>query len=252
MKLKLKDVGTMQKILNTLNKFVTEAMFRASKDGLKCRMNDPTMVATISCTIPDTSEIFSDYSMTATQDFKVNIDVLSKILGRAGKDDMVELETTDTTLDVTIVGTRKKEFKIPLIDIGEEDIVMFDTELKLEYEGKVVMAKEVLVDMLDDVSIVADVVIIKVSPTSVNFEAGDQITECTTEILSTSECIDNIEYKKSFQSKMSTDYLAKFKEALKMSDKFTMENGQDYPLRLQVNLPSVADLQVTIAPRVDD
>ena len=100
-------------IISAVSTLVEEATFEATVEGISFRGMDPSHVALIDISWPNSA--FEKYECDSDIKFGVRIDEFSKLIKRADKNNAVEINISDDNMLLVTIGKNKK-YKMRLIE----------------------------------------------------------------------------------------------------------------------------------------
>ena len=239
MLLRLDNPKLLSDVVSIISELVTEVRFKVNEEGLSVIAIDPANVALVSFLLPRPG--FSNFEVSNEEVLGVNLDSLRNVLKRAGVGSSLILQTQDNTLNVEIHEKIRREFKIALINIEQEEKVM----PSLEFTCKVNMSSLDLQDAIEDCAIVADSCSFSINNGKFVIEAKG-LNSAKSEFSGDEAKIEGEKGK----GKYSLEYLQKFIRACKLADKVIINFADDYPLKLEFPGDSF-NLAFVLAPRVE-
>jgi len=238
MLIKLDNPKILSEVVSIISELVTEVKIKVNEDGLSILAVDPANVALTSFLLPAKS--FSQFE-AKEEVLGVNLDSLKNVLKRCGSGSSLILQSEDNTLKIEIHDKIKREFKLALINIEQEEKEM----PSLEFECRVEMNSLDFYEAIEDCSIVAD-------SCTFSLQEGKFVIEAKG-LHSTKSEFSGDEAKiegKEARAKYSLEYLRKFTKACKLTEKAIINFSTDYPLKLEF-LESDFGLAFVLAPRVE-
>ena len=228
---------------------VEEATFEANSEGLTFRAMDPSHVALVDLSMPNSS--FSSFECDKPFKFSVRVEDLVKLVGRSDAKDSVEIGSTEEdAIAVKLSNGYKREFTIHLI----ESTAGASPLPKLEFDTKATLTKAILEKMLGDVSVVSDQFTVQAGKDKLTFSGKSDVGKA--EMALAGNDADVLEFKAAAESKAtySIDYVQSILKALGgVTDTVQMEFSTKKPLRLEMKLNDQgAKLWYFLAPRVQD
>ena len=149
-------------IISAISTLVEEATFEATVEGVSFRGMDPSHVALIDISWPNSA--FEKYSCDGDIKFGVRIDEFSKLIKRAEKKDGIEINISDDNMLHVSVGKNKK-YKMRLIESSASDTPL----PKIDYDSKITLSSSRLDKILGDIDVVSDYLSIKTTQKNVEF-----------------------------------------------------------------------------------
>ncbi|MDY6766069.1 MAG: proliferating cell nuclear antigen (pcna) [Candidatus Nanohaloarchaea archaeon] len=245
----LSDAGLLNDALQSISNIITEGVFQFSDDGVKLVAADPAMVAMVDFELEQ--EAFDTYECDEPAKIGVNIEDLYSIVRRAGSNETVELELDQdaSKLYVRMHNGSDRSFSLALLNLDEEDIPSTDD---LDFSVAADVTTAVLDDAVGDASVVGDAVTVRADGDAITLAAeGDNSTVETT-IRAGSDGLMELDADGQVQSMFSLDYLNKMIKAKKLSDTTRLKLGDDFPMRLEFQVPDTLQLSYVLAPRIEE
>ncbi|MDA4126734.1 MAG: proliferating cell nuclear antigen (pcna) [Thaumarchaeota archaeon] len=226
---------------------VEEATFEANSEGLSFRAMDPSHVALVDLTLPNSS--FSSYECDKPFKFSVRVEDLVKLVGRSETKDSVEIGSTEEdAIAVRLSNGYKREFTIHLIEstAGAAPLP------KLEFDVKAILTKTFLEKVLGDISVVADQVTIQASKEKLSFSGKSDVGKADISVAKNDADVLELQVGADSKATYSVDYIIGILKALGgVADTVEVEYSAKKPIRLMLKLNDQgAKLWYFLAPRV--
>ena len=250
----------LKTIISAISTLVEEATFDATAEGITFRGMDPSHVALIDISWPNSA--FEKYECDGDIKFGVRIDEFSKIIKRAGKKDSIDLGISEDNKLLVSVGKNKK-YKIRLIESSATDTPL----PKIPYETRVVVTTAGLEKILGDVQVVSEYLTISVGEGGetagmsgkgdsgeVSIDLAVKGTRDTgSENTNTAEnIIEEIETKEGSSGTYSLEYLNPVIKAVSSAtSRVSCEFSSAKPLRLECKIANIGRIHFYLAPRVE-
>ena len=93
-------------VISAISTLVEEATFEATVEGISFRGMDPSHVALIDISWPNSA--FEKYNCDSDVKFGVRVDEFSKLIKRAGKDESIEINISEDSMLLISIGKNKK------------------------------------------------------------------------------------------------------------------------------------------------
>lgn len=246
----------LKTIISAISTLVEEATFVATTEGITFRGMDPSHVALIDISWPNSA--FERYECDSDIKFGVRIDEFSKIIKRADKKDSIDISISDENLLLISVG-RNKKYKIRLIESSATDMPL----PKIAYDTRIVVPSSKFDKVLGDVQVVSEYLTIKASADAVEFsgkgdsgevaikmdvndDAGDDAGEASGSI------IEEVSAKDESTGTYSLEYLNPVIKAVGSSTtRVACEFSSAKPLRLECKVANIGRIHFYLAPRVE-
>jgi len=235
-------------VTSAISTLVDEATFEATTEGLSFRGMDPSHVALIDISWPNSA--FDGYESDSALKFGVRIDEFSKIMKRADKKDVVEVRVTDDSmLRIRIVNGYVREYKMRLIDSAASSTRLS----KLTFNSKVVMSPQAFDKVLSDVQVFSEYVTFNSEKGKVSFLGKGDSGEVDIALEQGTEGLEELAVKENSKATYSLDYLSKITKAISTSGgSLIAEYSTKMPLRLEFRVANVGRIHFYLAPRVQD
>lgn len=237
---KLDNPKLFSDIISIISDLVSEVKIKVTKDGMSIVAIDPANVAMVIFMLP--APAFSQLEVTE-EELGINLESFKAVLRRASYQSALVMKTEDNFLKLEIHDRIKREFTLTLIDLEKKDrpIPMLD------FSSRVQLNSLDFTEAVEDCSIVADSCSFESNPEKFTISARGSLNSAN---LTYSSDEAQIESPSPIKSKYSLEYLQKMVRAAKMTEKITLNFGNDYPLKLEFKTP-LAELAFILAPRVD-
>lgn len=246
-KAELEDVSLIQDSMKTVSDLISEGIFQLEDDGVRLVAADPAMVALVNFKLE--KDVFESYDLDEETKVGLNLENLYSILRRANSDDKIILEARDDSkFYITIENASTREFSLPILNLSEDDIPSTED---LEYNVSAELETAVLESAVKDALVVGDSVVIRSDNNGIYIEAeGDQ---SNVDFQIDKDAPGVLEFNGGdARSMFSLDYLNNMVGAKKLSDNVTIKLGDDFPMRLDFEVPEKARLSFVLAPRIEE
>ena len=234
----------LKAIISAISTLVEEATFVASAEGITFRGMDPSHVALIDISWPNSA--FEKYECDSEKKFGVRIDEFSKLIKRADKKDSIEIGTSENELLVTI--GKNKKYKIRLIDSSASETPL----PKIPYDAKIELTSTAFDKILGDVQVVSDYLTITTSESNANFSGKGDSGEVVIELEKNKEDIQELNAKTESTGTYSLEYLTPVVKAVgTTAGTVTCEYSSAKPLRIEFKVANIGRIHFYLAPRVE-
>lgn len=219
----LKKVGLWKRSVDAISSFVSEGNFRFSDSGIYFKAIDPGQIVLVNYEMA--KSVFDKYDIEPTF-VGVDLAELSKIMSRALPNDRLFMDITDSDLIIKLEGDLTRSFRLPLIDVGEEEINIPQSK----YDAKIQIKGRILKEALKDASLFGSSIVLKVKQNQFFAEARGSggslnISSKNTKGISVSS-------SKEVVAKYSLNYLINMVKEADSDKNVTMELKTDNPLRV--------------------
>ena len=232
-------------IISAISTLVEEATFEATVEGVSFRGMDPSHVALIDISWPNSA--FEKYSCDGDIKFGVRIDEFSKLIKRAEKKDGIEINISDDNMLHVSVGKNKK-YKMRLIESSASDTPL----PKIDYDSKITLSSSRLDKILGDIDVVSDYLSIKTTQKNVEFSGKGDAGEATINLEKDTEDVEEISVSQESSGTYSLEYLDPIVKALGgTADTIICEFSSEKPLRIEFKVTNIGRIHFYLAPRVE-
>lgn len=236
-------------VASAIKTLVEEATFEASSESLIFRAMDPSHIALVDLSWPNSA--FEKYECDKPFKFSIRVEDFVKLIGRTDAKDSVELSSTEEdALLLRLMNGYKREFKIHLIESTSGTAPL----PKLELDARISMSKSVFEKVLADISVVADQVAIGALKESVSFSGKSDVGAATITLDKNGADILSLDVKQEAKSSYNIDYLMSISKALGSAvETVVLEFSSKKPLRLEWKLNEQgAMIRYFLAPRISE
>lgn len=247
MKLVLAEPKYFKESIAIISDLVTEAKFKVNKNGLELVAMDAANVAMVIFKM--FSSCFTAYEVKEEEEWAINLNNLKQILRRTKGDDVLTLETTeDSRLKIILKSNTTRSFTIPTLEMESKE----QKVPELSFPFTVEMDSSVLVDSIEDVSVVAESVTFLGEKGQLSVKAEGDLSKAFIEIKQDDNTIIKTDIDDKFKAKYSLEYLKKMVAGSKLSDRVNLRFNTDYPLKIEYKIIDRLALSFILAPRVDN
>ena len=227
---------------------VEEATFEANAEGLTFRAMDPSHVALVDLSLPNSS--WTAFECSKPFKFSVRVEDLVKTIARGDSKDSLEIrETEEDAVSFTFLNGYKREFTIHLIESTAASAPL----PKLEFETKATVTKTILEKVLGDMNVVADQVTIQATKEKIVFSGKSDVGKAEVALAKNDADVLKMESTADSKATFSIEYINSILKALSVADTVELSYSSKKPLMLNFTLNSQgARLVFWLAPRVSD
>jgi proliferating cell nuclear antigen len=231
-------------ILSAISTLVEEATFEATSEGITFRGMDPSHVALIDISWPNSA--FEKYESDGDIKFGVRIDEFSKLIKRADKTESVEISILENMLLISI--GKNKQYKMRLIESSATDTPL----PKIPYDAKIGLATTLFDKILGDVQVVSDYLTIKATATKAEFSGKGDSGEVLISLQKQQDELSEITVKEESIGTYSLEYLNPIVKAVgTASGSIICEYSTAKPLRIEFKVANMGRIHFYLAPRVE-
>ncbi|MGQ0772087.1 MAG: proliferating cell nuclear antigen (pcna) [Nitrososphaerota archaeon] len=231
-------------ILSAISTLVEEATFEATSEGITFRGMDPSHVALIDISWPNSA--FEKYESDGDIKFGVRIDEFSKLIKRAEKSEPIEISISESMLLISI--GKNKQYKMRLIESSATDTPL----PKIPYDTKIELGTTMFDKILGDVQVVSDYLTIKATATKAEFSGKGDSGEVLISLQKQQNELSEIAVKEESTGTYSLEYLNPIVKAVgTASGSIICEYSSAKPLRIEFKVANMGRIHFYLAPRVE-
>ncbi len=242
------DIGLLQDSMKTVSDLISEGLFQLKDDGIKLVAADPAMVALVDFKLE--ADVFDEYELEEETKVGLNLENLYSILRRANSSDRIvlEMEEDDSKFYITIENSSTRNFSLPILNLSEDDIPSTED---LEYSFSAELEASVIESAVKDALVVGDSVVIESDNSGISISSEGDQSNVDFQIDKDAEGVLDFDGSES-RSMFSLDYLNNMIGAKSLSETVTVSIGDDFPMRLDFEVPDKAMLSFVLAPRIEE
>ncbi len=235
----------LKAIISAISTLVEEATFVATTEGITFRGMDPSHVALIDISWPNSA--FEKYECDADIKFGVRIDEFSKLIKRAEKKDGIEISISEQNMLLVTIGKNKK-YKMRLIESSATDTPL----PKIPYDAKITMASSRFDKILGDVQVVSDYLTMHTADSKADFSGKGDSGEVVIDIDKDEKDVEEISSKEDSSGTYSLEYLNPVVKAVgNTAGLVSCEFSTAKPLRIEFKVANIGRIHFYLAPRVE-
>jgi len=240
------DARFFKSCTDAISNLIDEGTFTADDKGLHLRSMDPSQIAMVDFSLP--KEGLEKLDAEEKASFGVNLVDLGKVLARArsGEKLVVGLEERESRLVLEFQGESKRQFKMPLLDLGgtapQVPKITFDSHIK--------MRSGAFKAMLHDAGLLSSHVVLQTKEGELLVEAhgdsGDMVAQTKNDAASISE----FKVHTASRAMFPFEYLDDITRAASDDSVMEISLKSDAPVKISY-LVGKAELSYYLAPRVE-
>ena len=235
----------LKAIISAISTLVEEATFVATSEGITFRGMDPSHVALIDISWPNSA--FEKYECDSDIKFGVRIDEFSKLIKRADKKDSIEISISEQNLLLVSIGKNKK-YKMRLIESSATDTPL----PKIPYDTKISLSSSSFDKILGDVQVVSDYLTISTTDSKTEFSGKGDSGEVVIDLDKDTDDVHEISSSKESEGTYSLEYLNPVVKAVgTTAGSITCEFSSAKPLRIEFKVANIGRIHFYLAPRVE-
>ena len=232
-------------VISAISTLVEEATFEATVEGISFRGMDPSHVALIDISWPNTA--FEKYECDGDIKFGVRIDEFSKLIKRADKSNAIEINISDDNMLLVTIGKNKK-YKMRLIESSASDTPL----PKIPYDTKLSLTSSSFDKVLGDVQVVSDYLTVDATELQAEFSGKGDSGEVNIVLEKSKDELTELGVKADSSGTYSLEYLNPIVKAVGSSvETITCEFSSSKPLRIEFKVANIGRIHFYLAPRVE-
>ncbi len=237
----------LKAIISAISTLVDEATFVATSEGITFRGMDPSHVALIDISWPNSA--FEAYECDGDIKFGVRIDEFSKLIKRADKNDSIQINISDDNMLLVTIGKNKK-YKMRLIESTATDTPL----PKIPYDSKISVQLAKFDKIIGDVQVVSEFLTIQTSGTNAVFAGKGDSGEVNITFEKDEEDEDEeVTTKEDSSGTYDLEYLNSVVKAVRnAAGVITCEFSSAKPLRIEFKISNIGRIHFYLAPRVEN
>lgn len=220
--IKLKNVSFLKSSIEAISSFIPEGNFRFNDNGIHFRATDPSQVVLVDYFIDKSS---FDHFNAEPAFVGLNLFELNKIVSRALPNDTASISLSDSEMVIGFSGDFERSFKLPLIDVSDEEPKLPNTN----YDASVQINAKVFKELLKDASLFSSSIVLKA--TGDKFFVESSGSSGTLNASSQAKAV-NVKSKKDVVSKYSLNYLQNIVREADPDSTVLVELKSDSPMRV--------------------
>ena len=232
-------------VISSITTLVEEATFEATVEGITFRGMDPSHVALIDISWPNSA--FEKYNCDSDIKFGVRVDEFSKVIKRAEKKESIEISISDDNMLQILIGKNKK-WSMRLIEGSASDTPL----PKISYDSKIGLSTSTFDKILGDIDVVSDYLSIKTATNNAEFSGKGDSGEAVINFEKGMEGLEEITVNQECTGTYSLEYLNPIVKAMgSTSDSIICEFSSGKPLRIEFKVSNIGRIHFYLAPRVE-
>jgi len=225
--IELKNADLWKRSLEALSLFISEGNFRFSDKGVFFKAMDPSQIVLINYAID--RNVFDKYDIEPTF---VGMDLVefSRIMSRSQPRDRLQMNLTDSEMHINLKGEMNRSFKLPLLDLSDEEVNLPTTK----YDVKVNVNGRILKEAFKDASLFSSSVMLKVKDKDFRVEAKGTAGSLVASSKETKGV--NVNGEKDVASKFSLNFLQNIVKEAPMEKEVLLELKSDSPMKVSYKI----------------
>lgn len=232
----MKNVNTLKSSIDALATFINIGNFNFSESGVYFKAIDPSQILLVDYSLP--KEAFESYLSQQDKTIALDLVELGRVMNRIPIEDALKMNISDSEFKVVSKGTIERNFRMPLLEVSENEISI----PKSKFDAKVEINARLFKDILKDASLFASSVILRTKNDQFIVETKGSKGNFK------AVCKDNINMKTNDDvvSKYSLDFLKNIIKEADNDKEIIVEFKTDAPIKVTFNI-SEATLKYHLA-----
>ena len=247
MRFVLAEPRLLKDSVGIISDLVSDVKIKFDSDKLEIIAMDPANVAMIIFKLLSSS--FVEYEVVGEESIVVSLDNLKQVLSRSKPSDSVIFELNEETnkLRIELKGETNRHFNLALLETQEKD----QKVPNLDFSGNIELNTAVFNDAIDDMDIISDSIILKLSKENLVMESVGNTSDAKVH-LNVREGGSIVCKGDDIRAKYSIEYLKKIAKGGRLANSVSLHFGQDYPLQIGYKIKDKLQLTTILAPRVSN
>ena len=232
-----KNVDEWKKAVEAISLFIAEGNFRFNDKGISFKAIDPSQVVLVNFNMAKSN--FEKFKIEPTL---IGIDIveLNRIMNRALQNDKLVMDIGDSELMVKFEGDISRSFRLPLIDVSDDEVNIPAPQ----FDATIEINAKILKEVLKDASLFGSSIILKVKSNKLLVEARS--TSGTLDIVANHANKINVKSKADVTGKYSLNFLQNIVKEADPDKKITLELKNDAPMRVTYKI-GASEIQFHLA-----
>ncbi len=243
---KFTNVSEWRSSLIAIGDMGDDAMFICSNEGITFRGMDPSHVALLEVHFPKSSFLELDCEASF---FGVNVTDFMNIMTTAGDGDLVELTIKGKDfMKIKVEGSLKIEFNLKLIERSEVNIPM----PRIDVKSKISLASNLFGKILGNIERMSEHVMINSLENGIEFSGKGDIGDAKINLEKGNPNLPLHEITEESISSYDIGLMIKIIKSIGRTCKVVnLEYGNQTPVKMLFEMPSMARAEYYLAPRVE-
>ncbi len=246
MKLVLEKAGIFQKSIDAIAVLIDEAEFTIDEKGLSLKATDPSQISMVDFSLE--KKAFKLFDCKDKMKIGLDLDYLRQVMSRAKPDDQLtlELDESNSRLNVRFKGPSLRKFNLPLIDISSAEL----PNPKIEFDAEAKMLASVLQDSFKDASLISSHVSLGVSDDKFVVKANSSKGNLDSVTEKDNQNLLDLNVKKESMSMFPLDYLQDMLKTALSSTPVLVKMKSNAPIEVSYEI-GPAKIKYFLAPRIE-
>lgn len=222
--IKLDNVRLLQHSVRAISNFIKEGNFRFNDNGISFKAIDPSQIVLVDYNMP--KELFKEFKVEPSF-IGIDVEEFDKIMRRALANDVMEIHLEDSYLLVNFLGEMERAFRLPLIEVAEEDVNIPEQE----FDATVRVNARILQEALKDATLFSSSIVLQVKDGKFSLEAKGSQGKLENNLKKV-----NVSAKKDVNSKYSLSFLENIAKEANPESTILLELKDNAPMKISYNI----------------
>ena len=243
----LENAVSFKKSVDAISVLIDEAEFDVGKEGLSLKATDPSQISMVDYSLD--KKAFKEYKIEGETKLGIDLDFFGSVLNRAKVGDSLRMSLNEqkSKLLLSFVGSQKRVFEVPLIDINSSK----SPSPKIEFDAEIKLNADVLKDGLKDAALISTHITLGVDAEKFFMKAHSSKGKVNIEALAKdSKSIYEIKSKREAEAMFPLDYLADIVKTSSAEGPVTVKLKNNAPVQVSYEIDK-AKISYFLAPRIE-
>jgi proliferating cell nuclear antigen len=227
--IKLKNTVLLQKAVRAISNFIDEGNFRFNEKGIGIKAIDQSQIVIIDYSIP--KSLFETFKVEPSL-VGLNVDEFNKVLKRSFTNDILQMDLHESDLTLTLESDVKREFKLSLIEVSQDDVEI----PKQEFDAVVEINASVLQESLKDAAVFGSSVVLKLKGNAFWIEGKGSQGSLITHAKSRAKVKFTSDKDKEVSSKYSLSFLENIVREASPDKDILIEMKNEAPMKISYDI----------------
>lgn len=243
---KFTNVSEWRNSLIAIGDMGDDAMFICSDEGITFRGMDPSHIALLEVNFPKSSFLELECESSF---FGVNVSDFTNIMTTAGDGDLVELTINgQESMKIKVDGSLKMEFNLRLIERSEVNIPM----PRIEVGSKISLSPNMFAKILGNIERVSEYLMMNSLENGIEFSGKGDVGDARINLEKGNPDLPLHDIIEESISSYDIGFMAKIIRSIgKTCKTVNIEYGNQTPMKMLFEMPSMAKAEYYLAPKVE-
>lgn len=244
----LDDIPLLRDSLVAISELIDEAELHVKESGILLVAADRSVVTIVDFYLHRSA--FKSYQCDGDARLGLNLLNLLQVVRRAVPGDSLTLRLDGKRLHVVLESSSVRRFTLPLIDVSKEETPDLG-KLEAGFSARFVANPDMVFSGIEDAEIIADSIVITARKDQLMLKAEGDSSSAQLEIPA-GQHFRVLDMNEPVRARYSLDYLRKIFKGRKLGTQAAIQMSNDYPMKVQFEIPEKIRLGFVLAPRVEE